>query len=324
MYNVGPNFDPNNPFSQTWNSVPVPGISSGMLASGMNFDYLPPQTPIVTFQPPPSPLQQRVAIGGDPPSSPFSVGSPVRIVHMQPGESAVYNGLIGDVVAVDYVEKDNGTQAMVFDIRCPLDHTGSWVQALSLDAQTHARVQPSQFAMQMANQNVKCLGRDSSVYRENGGGPPPYLLLKKFPSEKLEPFGPGSESHGVRRPGPPGVEMMPVQTIPGIMGPPTQPVPEGARPLPLDPMSMGLGMRQDFGPPGSMVPPQSMMGGPPGSMGAMGMPPGMPFMGGPPPGSMPMGSMNMPPNPFGSMPPGTMPMGQPPMGSFGAPPGSFV
>lgn len=312
-YNMGPSFDQGRPFDQTWNSVPVPGISSGMLASGMNFDYLPPQTPLVIFQPPPSPLQQHVGIGGNTPGSPFPIGSPVRIVHMVGGpDSSVYNGLIGDVVAVDYIDKSDGMQEMVFDVRCPLDERGTWVQSMIPEMQGHAKIQPSQMAMQAARLNVKTLGPDHGLYRENGGGPPPYVLLRKFPSEKLEPFGPGSESHGIRRVGPPGVEMMPVMAMPGVMGSPTQPVPPGARAIPMDPTAMGMGsMRGGFGPqgmgPGGMPPSQPWGMGPPGSMGGAGMgPPG--FMGPMgPPGMGPMGpGMMGPPGSMAGMPPGMM------------------
>lgn len=308
-YNMGPNFDQNRPYNNAWGSVPVPGISSGMLASGMNFDYLPPQTPIMVPQPPPSPLQQYVSLGGNSRGGPFAVGSPVRIVHMTSAESAPYNGLVGDIVAVNGIDNMDGTTDMIFDIRCPLENRSNWFPDMCRD-KDHGTVKPSHIAMQSAPLNVKVLGPDTELYRENSGGPPPYLIIKKLNTEKLEPIGEGTEGHGFRRPGPPGVEMLPTMSMAGVMGPPTQSLPPNSRPL--GPMDMSMNM--------------SMRGGPPG------MPPtqpwGMTMNGMPPPGSF-----------GGGMMPGSFGGGMPPPGSFGGgmggmpgsfgggnytPPGSFV
>lgn len=281
-YNMGPNFNPGSPYDQTWASVPVPGISSGMLASGMNFDYLPPQAPIMVPQPGPSPLQQYVQLGGNQRGGAFATGSPVRIVHMTSPESAPYNGLVGDIIAVNSVDNVDGTTDMLFDLRIPLDNRVKWFPDMCKDKE-HGNVKPSSTAMTAAANNVKVLGPGTDLYRGNLGGSPPYLIFNKIPTEKLEPQGEGSESFGVRRAGPPGVEMLPIMTLPGVMGAPAGNVPEGARMMGSMDMSMNMGMR----------------GGPPGGMG--GMPPSQPFGMGPMDQSMNMGgpmgpmgqSMNM-------------------------------
>lgn len=234
-YNMGPNFDVNRPYDQTWQSVPVPGVTSGMLASGMNFDYLPPQTPIMAPQPPPSPLQQYVALGGNKPGGPFAIGSPVKVVHMTSPESQPYNGLIGDIFFVNTIDKEDGTTDLLFDIRCPLDNRIQWYPAMCKDKE-HCDVKPTMEAMRAAPLNVKILGPDTPLYKDNGGGAPPYLVLKKLPTEKLEPISHGGGGHGMRRPGPPGAEMLPMMTRPPIIGPPAVPPPPGSRPLgPPDP-----------------------------------------------------------------------------------------
>merc|ERR1719359_871126 len=140
--------------------------------------------------------------------------------------------------------------------------------------------------MMMAPMNVKVLGADNAMYKDNGGGPPPYVMIKKVPTEKLEPQGDGNEGHGFRRPGPPGVEMLPTMTMPGIPGPPTRPLPPNSRPATQMDM-MNMSMRS-------------------------GMPPSMPFggpFGGGMPGSFGPGAMPTPPGSFVGAPMGTMPPG---------------
>jgi len=325
-YNMGPNYNMNRPYDPTWNNVPVPGVSSGMLASGMNFDYLPPQTPIMVPQPPPSPLQQYLQLGGNKQGGgAFAIGSPVRIVHMTSEQSQILNNLVGDIVAVNTIDNYDGTQEMVFDVRCPLENRSAWAEQ-SRDKE-HGGVRPSHYAMQMAPMNVKVLGPDTNLYRDNSGGPPPYLLLKKIPSEKMEPQGEGSQGHGFRRPGPPGVEMLPTMTMPGIMGRPVHDLPPNSRPIgPMD-MSMGMGgMNNSMR--GGMPPSQpwgmanSFGGGPGGPMMGGSMGGGMPgSFGGGMPGSYGGGMMPTPPGSFmgGMGGPGTM-------GGHGnmMPPGSFM
>lgn len=300
-YNLGPNYDDSRPYEPTWDTVPVPGISSGMLPSGMNFDYLPPQAPVMQMVrlDQPSPLQQFVSLGGkrgDDPADPSQYG-PMRTCHMI-GDAGIYNGLVGDVVKVSK-KTMQGLSTLLFDLRIPLDNRMQWWPDM-VKEQDHCGVPPSQEALASAGMNARIIRPEHNLYDKESGRTPPYLMIKKLPFEKLHPL--GSANHGFARQGPPGVEMLPAITGKAQWGPPVRPVPPGYMPAPNDMPGMMPPSVMDSG----VMPPNmpwSAMGGPRPPMSSMGMMA--------PPGSMPPGMM-----PPGSMPPGSMRPGMPPMNPF--------
>jgi len=274
-YNLGPNYDESRPYDGAWDSVPVRGISSGMLPSGMNFDYLPPQAPVMQMVrlEQPSPLQQFVGLGGkkgenmgDPRDYP-----PMRTCHMT-GDAGIYNGLVGDVVQVSKKDNHDGSRTLLFDLRIPLENRMQWWPEM-VKEQDHCDIPPSSEAMMAAVSNSRIIRPEHNLYDKQSGRTPPYLMIKKLPYEKLHPI--GSATHGMRSLGPPGVEMMPAIMNKPMMGPPVRPVPPGYMPYdgPVPPEFMGPGVPPSM--PWSMT-----MGG--------GRPP-MPPMSGMMPGSMPPG-----------------------------------
>lgn len=240
-------------------SLPIPGISSGLLLSGMNYDFVPRGTPIMALAPPPSPLQQLVTPGDrNENTGPYAVGSPVRVVNLSSPSTQLYNGLVGDIVAVRSYSNNDGTNSLQFNVRCPLESTDHWWR-LIIDKDEH-REAPSPLASQAVMSNRSIVG--PSMHRENMArftetGEermfPPFIMIDGLPSEKLEPLNYGP-------PRDPGAR--PAVSRPPIWGPPTQPVPPGYRPAPrgeMGPPGMGPpGMGPPgMGPPGSMGPPNS-------------------------------------------------------------------
>jgi hypothetical protein len=183
-----------------WNSsLPVPSVSTGMVLSGMNYNFLPKGTPMLQAAPPPSPLQQLLSEPAPKLSGPFSPGTPVKVVHLMHQALQQYNGLVGDVVKVSLEELPDGTEDMLFDVRCPLQHPKTWFDALP--EKEDGRVAVSETAMKAIIKNRMAMGK---VYgeRSSGGSPlvgnfgydsmtvdlPPYVMVKRVTSDKLEPL----------------------------------------------------------------------------------------------------------------------------------------
>jgi hypothetical protein len=265
----------------------------------MNFDYLPPQAPVMQMVrlDQPSPMQQYVALGG---KKGESIADPkdypcMRTCHMT-GDAGMYNGLVGDVVKVSKKDNHDGSQTLLFDLRIPLENRMQWWPDMVSDTD-HCDIPPSREAMSQAIQNSRIIRPEHNLYDKDSGRTPPYLMVKKLPYEKLQPI--GSATHGMRGPGPAGVEMLPAMMNKPIYGQPAQNIPPGYvpsnMPVPEEDFLMGpqgptMSWSQAMGKGGPMgtMPPGpfgSMKGGMPGPFGSMNMKGGMM-----PPGSMgPMG-----------------------------------
>lgn len=199
-------------------SVPIPGISSGMLQSSMNYDYLPPWTPIYAPQAPPSPLQQFINMNPNKPDAgPFSIGHTVKISYMMSAETRMYNGMIGDIVAVETVNNMDGTQDLLFDVRCPLDNATPWYPNTVMD-KDHGKVKPSSQAMQAAPNNYKLLGPQAPGIADEEPIPPPYILLRKLPTDKMQSMG-GAPSQARNPQAPPAIVRPPMMGSPAFQAP---------------------------------------------------------------------------------------------------------
>lgn len=174
-------------------NLPVPGLSSGYLPSGMNYDYLPQGTMVMAPQGAVSPLQQFIAMGGARPDGPWSPGHPVRVCHLG-SRLKQYNGLIGDIVSVSPGVEEHGVSKVVFDIRFPLRATQTWFpQCLQEDQLEHKLIPPSHLAQSAVHHNRRLMfGAD-----DDGNDMTPYLMLTSLTTDKLEPL----EASGPQMPG---------------------------------------------------------------------------------------------------------------------------
>lgn len=221
---------PQHRFDPRFSMLPIPGITSGMLPSGMNYDKIPRGTPIVGGGPPPSPLQQWIPTTSSEQCGPvgFQVGQPVRICHLLNPQYARYNGLVGDIIFVHEIQREDGTLDMLFDVRCPVEGTNLRMENVIPD-QTYAAVQSSEVAKQAATANraqiAPLYGMMSNVEAQDESCLPPFVLLSRLPSEKLEALSQLSgQSGGANR-----LDWLPPQVRPPIWGPPMPPVTVGQR-----------------------------------------------------------------------------------------------
>merc|ERR1719343_1921141 len=118
-------------------TLPIPGVTSGMMSSGMNYDALPANAVVNGTSYSMSPLQQWILPRPEKlgPAG-FEVGAPVQIIHLTSPQAAKYNDMIGDIIAVKPIENPDGTSDLHFDVRCPIapedlqspDDTGRFVR----------------------------------------------------------------------------------------------------------------------------------------------------------------------------------------------------
>jgi len=215
-------------------TLPIPGVSSGMLESGMNYDYLPRGTELLAPVPPPSPLQEivgraRLDVG---PSGAYSVGHPARIVGLSCRSTSMYNDLVGDIVATQAYDNFDGSATIYFSLRCPLEPAEYWW------SETHERpehtVPVSPATSQAIDDNRRIIAprlkREARAQQsaESSMALPPFLIVDGLPSENLEPVTLGSK---FLQPGyyPDIGTVLPTKVAPAIWGPPVSPLPQGAR-----------------------------------------------------------------------------------------------
>lgn len=133
-------------YDARYSYAPVPGITSGYLPHGSNYDFLPRGTPLmVKVGDPVWPLpkkQQAEAMGGAAAAaaaerrkaqlaSPnLKAGDVVRLCNFQSAELVHYNGVAGDVVSVNHKESYDGHKELSYDVRCILYDTKAWLQAV--------------------------------------------------------------------------------------------------------------------------------------------------------------------------------------------------
>lgn len=171
-------------------SIPIPGTTSGMMASGTNFNKVPQGTLVMawTRQPPPSPLQQWFG-GSDKPTLPsaYQVGMPVRICHLLSPEVRQYNNMVGDIYEVDAVQNDDGTQDLLFEVRCPVS-VSSLANLVDEQESYKKPFSPPSQAAAAANRALLVGAYGASGNSGEGSRLPPFVLLSRLGSEKLEPL----------------------------------------------------------------------------------------------------------------------------------------
>ncbi|CAE8638093.1 unnamed protein product [Polarella glacialis] len=160
-------------------TVPIPGVTSGMIPSGMNYEKLPSSSHMTlpnsrAPQPGPRPLQQWVreqpnarhghAIG-------FEVGTPVRICHLVSRDMSRYNGLIGDITATHTVDGSNGTSEFLFDVRCPCQGEGQGPPSNVQRDPAHSRVPYSAMSKMGAIANRRKMAPLFGVTEMEASGP---------------------------------------------------------------------------------------------------------------------------------------------------------
>lgn len=211
-------------------SLPIPGITSGMISSGMTYDCLPSGTTIQGSAYQPSPLQQWVLPRPEKRSpAGFEVGTPVQIIHLTSPEAGKYNDMIGDIVATNRVENPDGTSNLLFDVRCPIAPEDLQTPERFVRDQRFFNTKLSLIAHGAATHNcLKLFNRTPEDMLQSDNYVPPVLLITGLPSEKLEPLGAGPARPSADA-GP-----LPVLVRPPIWGEPCPPVvvgPDG-KPLP--------------------------------------------------------------------------------------------
>mmetsp|Transcript_8984 Transcript_8984/g.16195 ORF Transcript_8984/g.16195 Transcript_8984/m.16195 type:complete len:330 (+) Transcript_8984:83-1072(+) len=229
--------------------LPVPGVSSGMLPSGMNYEYLPRGTCLLAPVMPPSPLQQIVGHGRrhEGTSSQYSVGHPARLVNLSSSSTAMYNNLVGDIVNVNTIDNHDGTSTMYFTVRCPLENTEVWWKMMRDHPEHQIPVSPAANQAVHTNRNVLApvFKKEHMAHFADTGEErsfPPFIIVEGLPSENIEPVTLGSD---YLQPGHHPTEgfVLPTMVLPPTWGAPTQPLPKGARRIQQDGMQ-GHGFHQ--------------------------------------------------------------------------------
>mmetsp|Transcript_126079 Transcript_126079/g.299385 ORF Transcript_126079/g.299385 Transcript_126079/m.299385 type:complete len:236 (-) Transcript_126079:43-750(-) len=215
-----------NPFPAS--SLPVAGVTSGFLSSGLNYPVLtqlpagwegqPPLSPLQQWVPTPEGLLEKLkrngmmagkagkgggaaagaagaglssdaddATAAEAAEERLGVGMPVRICNFFTKGSGMYNGLVGDIVSVTTERVGHGEEEFLFDVRCPCN--GGDRRRTS---GTGANVPISPLAQASVMANRKQIGPqygvspDEAVHARDDLRLPPFVLLHRLPSEKLE------------------------------------------------------------------------------------------------------------------------------------------
>eukprot|EP00931_Biecheleriopsis_adriatica_P051452 TRINITY_DN29841_c0_g1_i1.p1 TRINITY_DN29841_c0_g1~~TRINITY_DN29841_c0_g1_i1.p1 ORF type:complete len:241 (+),score=33.01 TRINITY_DN29841_c0_g1_i1:101-724(+) len=201
-----------NPFPQS--TYPVPGVTSGMIPSGLNYPVLSRNPIGWELEPAPSPLQQwvkappgalfrqRPGAGGLPSADDLAaadagkdglgIGTPVRICNITAHEMDSYNGLVGDIVHVHTTTADDGEE-FLFDVRCPCQ-TAVTSKPRRRHGGEFSDIPDSSSALAAALQNRTQIAPVYGVSEAEAQSPsgetdtrlPPFVLMHRLPSEKLE------------------------------------------------------------------------------------------------------------------------------------------
>jgi len=120
------------------------------------------------------------------------VGMPVRICHLTSPDCNRYNNLIGDIYEVQTVNNQDGTQELLFDVRCPVLPDVIQSKTLLREAD-HYKVPVSPAAQAAAPKNRAQVAPMYGVFATHSEADddsllPPFVLLARLPSEKLEPL----------------------------------------------------------------------------------------------------------------------------------------
>lgn len=173
----------------------LPQVSGGELRSGMDFNKISNDSAVWASVPGPgpSPLQQWFSVAGNPMPAPgFAVGMPVKICHLLSPDSQRYNGLVGDIHQVHTVPNAGGTLDMLFDVRIPILPADLRSVNLAPD-DPHFKALVSASAEANVNKNrsrIAPMYGVSATYHneEENAFLPPYVMLSRLPSEKIEPL----------------------------------------------------------------------------------------------------------------------------------------
>lgn len=223
-------------------TLPIPGVTSGMISSGMSYDCLPAHTNIGGSPYGVSPLQQWILPRPAKKSSAgFEVGTPVQIIHLSSRDAAKYNDMIGDIVATNRVENPDGTTELLFDVRCP-------IAPQDLQAPERFVRDPNVFGEKLsliahgaATHNcIKLYHRSPQEMMQTDNYVPPVLLVTGLPSENLEPLGAGPVRPSNGQGALPPLVRPPIwgePCAPVVVGPDGNPLEAGTTPAPSCPPS---------------------------------------------------------------------------------------
>lgn len=218
---------------QGYGGPPIPGFSGGLLPVTASYEFLPQNTPVYlppqigqmsTQQPAVSPVQQLAPHHkGGKPEGPMDVGATVKLKFFSSPEGMLYNGLVGDIVAVRLERGYNELPEPVYDVRCPWRDPRT-VKKEALEDKDHGHVMHSAFTADKAHDNRRLLGSRPVDLPSMGGysGQPmedcPYIIVTGIPKEKLEPL--KEWEHTPPPVGQPITMNMPMNPVPA--GPPVQ------------------------------------------------------------------------------------------------------
>lgn len=183
---------------------PIPGFSGGLLPVSASYEFLPQNTPVYTphevgqpsvQQPPVSPVQQLAPTykQRETRTGQMDLGAAVKLKFFSSPEGMLYNGLVGDIVAIRMERGNNDFPEAVYDVRCPWRDPRT-VKKEALDDKDHGHVLHSAFTADHAHENRRLLGNRPVDLPSMGGfagqplGDCPYIILTSIPREKLEPM----------------------------------------------------------------------------------------------------------------------------------------
>lgn len=195
---------------------PIPGFSNGLLPATASYEFLPQNTHLHHVQPkqgfgmpvsprpfqpypqpyPVSPIQVLANTWhANKPQGQMDVGTAVKLKFFSSPEGMMYNGLVGDIVAIRATrgkDHDSTFPEHVYDVRCPWRDPRT-VKKEALEDKDHGHVLHSAFTADFAFENRRLLGSRPVDLPSMGGfaGQPvedcPYVILTDIPKEKLEP-----------------------------------------------------------------------------------------------------------------------------------------
>lgn len=226
-----------HPFSPYTSTLPIPGVTSGCLWSSMNYGVVPRGVQIVSKIPPqpgpgPSPLQQWIQTSnGHESDGPvgYAVGTPVKICHLLSPEVQRYNSLVGDIVCIHDQMREDGKSDLLFDIRCPCQEAKLIGASADMMNSEHLTVPTSEHSKLAVPSNRVLVAPMYGVMASEAKAHdderlPPFVLLSRLPSEKLEPI-------MTEKPTRPSDSSRPVTVRPPIWGAAMEPVFEERQPV---------------------------------------------------------------------------------------------